>query len=288
MSKRFAYGCKFPVYTVGFERELLPIFRAEVTPGESIDMTAIGELNMATLASNFASKFKYHWAVYYVPHRLTDDRWVDFLTDAESVATPTVVAATDANGAFFDSIGVTVNTTYRNAYQMVFNEYYRHPDTAPKVLAPENMTTFNVDRHGLLDYDWSQEEGANDEFLAPVVGTDAQIDLNEFRNSMAAAAEGRASRSSGDKYIDVLSRFGVDLSWAVAQRPELLCSGVWSQANQPLNSTTGATGEFGLRTKAQQTRAKVVRQKEVCGTWYDHRSGISRRPSVQPQQGHDL
>ncbi|DAZ92312.1 TPA_asm: major capsid protein [Microviridae sp.] len=255
--KRFEYKCHYPVFTGGFERQLVPFFRMEVLPGETINIDMFAKIKQATTNRPYLGMWKYRYAFFYVPHRQTWDGWVDYLLT--QTGNPGVTISNGSARQFFDANGAFVNRMYRTAYVQIFNEYYRHPTEAEYAPTVGAEQTQFVARSGLLDYDWTNTEPPNSDVNYDVQSGSpdfVQINMNELRTELANAGRSRARSFSGDKYVDMLANYGVDASWMVADRPEVLHSGTWYQGAHDIDSTGTGTG-LGERSTSEQTSVKV-------------------------------
>jgi hypothetical protein len=232
----------------------------EVLPGETVDIRAIGEIAQATTVRNYMGGVRYRWATFYVPHRLVWDDWIGYVT-GEFTGTPNVNWVVEANRVFYDKVGVFSPRFLRASYQLVWNQFYRHPATAEDTTAVTSIDILKVDRSGLLDYDWGLEPTNDQEETYDVVAGSPDtvtIDMNELRNKLRLAARGRAESRSGDKYVDAMARYGVQLDWQTAERPEILGAGTWFQGQKQLSSTAAiGADELGQRVTASGTKAAL-------------------------------
>lgn len=203
------------------------IGRHEVTAGEKVKLTYVGHIETGVTAELVRTEIRCDVMAFYVPYRLVWSQWVDFI-GGDVGALPTDTNAWSEVGEH----GVPINVLGRRAYRLVYNEFFGDEDfgtdswyaditaeTGPNRALKRLRNDDQFLRNAVLAAD---AKGIT--FQAPVVGTNAEIDLNSFRWSMQENNQLARQGVSGDKYVDILQQMGVALDWRVQQAPEFLGS----------------------------------------------------------------
>lgn len=211
-------------FTKGSMYRLIPTLIKPVFPGERVEINLRGTLESDVIAALRAPAVVSSYA-FYVPNRLVWDDWVEFICDPDTAKTiPTVNFATNQ----FEEIGELAGTLVslaRRALKLTYNEFfgddsfgthawYSDPtaDTAQNSMLP--LKTVNQ----LLSSIALDTDQPNDNYTV-VSNT---IELTEFRRRLKVNARQNKQRVGGEKYVDALRRYGVDLREDVTSRPELL------------------------------------------------------------------
>lgn len=160
--------------------------------------------------------------LFYVPHRLVWSGWVDFVSDADNVATvPTAGASVD----FFDPV-TGRSALYRRAYKLAYNEYFGDEAWNASVgqsfysdITADAVTTiFRTSNPEQLAQCMLRQV----DFVDPTYPVTAPIPLRDFSRAQASAIGQYRRDRTGDKYVDALARLGVSLDWRIQQAPERL------------------------------------------------------------------
>ena len=134
----------------------------------------------------------------------------------------------------------TVSALYRRAYKLVYNEYFAADDNHGYTDITLD-TAINVGR-GKNPEQFASHMRENDQVVDPEFTVTANsIPLNEFYRAQMNARSRQRSQMTGDKYVDVLARMGVDASWMIAERPEFLGTKSKLCGSQLIASTESAT-----------------------------------------------
>lgn len=204
-------------------------FRKQVLAGETsafdldirIESDAVWQLRVPAL-------FTHH--LFYVPFRLCWDGWEDFFAyDGSGLSLPVTNTAFSFMGEA--SVGSKVALP-RRAWKLVYNQFFGDEDVGSAGNAwyddPfDDTDVLNVRlRNATQVLGEIMDEGAigADNFLAPVSGANATIDLLEFDRRQRQRKSNTLGRVTGTKYTDSLARMGVRVNEALISEPELLSS----------------------------------------------------------------
>ena len=193
---------------------------------------------------------------FYVPHRLVWDDWTSFLSKEDGA--PSFPTSTTPWAAGFDHTRGTSNMSvlYRRAYKSVYNEYF-----GTESIGSANSAWFDditADTTNAAYRTRNPEQFASRLVLDGTVTdpeftvTGSTIPLNDFYRQMMNARSEQRSQMTGNKYVDTLSRMGVDASWMIAEITEFL--GTKSKLVQPhltANTSSTNTGEEVGRFEAK-------------------------------------
>lgn len=160
--------------------QLIPILTMELIPGDSIRIGAAAVLRMQPMLAPILHQVKLRYYSFFVPYRILDDNWEDFITggeDGQTVGTLPLfdpesftATATDvmAVGSLWDYLGYnpvggassvpTANCPIdypRRAYVKIWNEYFRIPgiqDEKPEGYGVANEVYRPLYRNWTRDY----------------------------------------------------------------------------------------------------------------------------------------
>ena len=213
------------IFNKGDMYRLIPSFVKTVFPGEKLEVSVRGSLESDIVAALRAPAVMASYA-FYVPFRLLWASWPEFISDADTALT---VPSVNISTSPFPEVGETGNFLsapfFRRALKLAYNEYFGDEsfgahawytdvaaDTAQNVMLP--LKTVNQILSALaLDTDEPSDN------YSVVANT---IELTEFRRRLKANARGNNQRIGGEKYVDALRRFGVDMREELAARPEMI------------------------------------------------------------------
>ena len=133
---------------------LYPVGMQHVLPGDTFQHQTSALLRMSPLVAPVMHPVQvriHHW---YVPYRLLDADWEDFITQADPLTQPMAHTCTPTNtakGKLADYFGIPPVTSNLDvlkfpfaAYAMIYNEYYRDQDLQPTEIADDNEDVLNV------------------------------------------------------------------------------------------------------------------------------------------------
>lgn len=212
------------IYTRGFMYRLIPSFQKQVKPGDRTQVNIRGTIETDVVAALRSPAVISHY-LFYVPHRLVWTGWEEFIANADTVATvPVVNSSTSPFGELGETLNVNISALYRRAFKLAYNEffgdqkfasaYYAAPftDTAQNVVLPLKSVNQLLSAVA-LDLD---EPADNYSVVANT------IEVTEFRRRLRQNARQNNQRIGGEKYVDALRRYGVDMREEFSSRPELL------------------------------------------------------------------
>lgn len=231
-------------YLTGEYFKPIVVGRKPVYPGENAEVTVKAFLEGPVTAGlrNLAVASCY---LFYVPHRLVWSGFPDWVSDTESglnlPTTSTIFTEVWDTGANVKS------ALFRRAYKLVYNQFfgdeaigqggnawYTDPldDTVTTVMRLKTVNQMAA--HMVTD----DLEVPTDTYVAPVVTSNAQIDLGELERRMRARKSNQTERFQGAKYVDYLRRCGVNVRDPLIDNPELL--GAKSMVIAPTSDTATA------------------------------------------------
>ena len=213
---------KSGTYTQADAYELIPIYRQQVVPGQTINLDAQVSIKTASFTKLVTTPALMSVWFFYVPHRLVWDGWTSFIS--KEVGMSTFPTTTLRAGQFFDnynstSDNVPMSPLYRRAYKLVYNEYFGD-DSNQYTVDTDTETTLGALKN---PEQFASKIRADDEVVDPeFTVTGSSIPLNEFYRAQMNARSKQRSQMTGDKYVDTLARMGVDATWMISERPEFL------------------------------------------------------------------
>lgn len=126
--------------------ELIPVLYMDCSPGDIIKMGAQLLLRMNPMVAPIMHEINAYIHVFFVPYRLLWSSWEDYITGgADGTAAPTLPTWTPSDntvGSLWDYMGMPTGVTPtgflpmsfpRDAYNLIYNEYYRDETTISEV-----------------------------------------------------------------------------------------------------------------------------------------------------------
>jgi len=156
--------------------QLIPCGVAEVLPGDTFQHRTSMLVRLSPLAAPVMHPVSVRLHHFFVPNRLTWDKWEDFITGGEDGKNADVVPTLDSTGVNSDILdymgipnvsGIPINALPIYAYNLIYNEWFRDQDLHTE-RAPEDTSLARVGWE--KDYftaarPWPQK---GDEVLMPV------------------------------------------------------------------------------------------------------------------------
>ena len=122
MAQRMTRTPRDRTYNQGNTHNLVPVFRREVIPGQSIDTVINSKFQTAAFTKNVLTPGLAGLELFYVPHRLSYAEWPEFITDPEYEATSIPYTSTDWPLMF--EIGDDHTSFMRRGYKLIYNTYF--------------------------------------------------------------------------------------------------------------------------------------------------------------------
>ena len=207
----------------------VPCYRKFVVPGQKIDTAEFKTRFQSVETSNlFMTNVVMSTHYFYVPIRLIWDEWVDFIAQDPDV-TVTIPTTTTGESAIWQKPGS--HALARRAFKLAYNQFFgdenlreAQGDTWYDDITADTPYTVNPVKN--LEQFYSKWIEAEDIDAYSVdtfdnAGTPA-IDLQDFSRAMGAARAGFKANTTGDKYVDVLRRMGINPDWRIQMAPEHL------------------------------------------------------------------
>lgn len=213
------------IFTRGDMYRLIPHAMKQTLPGDRTTVNIKGMMESDIIAALRCPAVITHYC-FYVPHRLVWSGFEQFISDADSVAViPSVNYSTSPFPELGEATNSPWNSLYRRAFKLVYNEFfgdldfgthawYTDPtlDTAQNTVLPLKAVNQLLGAVA-LDID----EPADNYTVAA-----STIELTEFNRRLKQNRRQNNQRIGGEKYVDALRRFGVDMREELAGRPELI------------------------------------------------------------------
>jgi len=209
------------VYNRGSMYRLMLSLSKRVFPGDSLYINVKGTLETDIVASLRVPAIMSTYA-FYVPHRLVMTNFIDFISDPD-----TAIALPLSNTAFPEiGEGTAFQNVmlFRRSVKLAYNTFfgdkdyasalYADPllDTAQNVMLP--LKTVNQLLGAIsLDVDRPADN------YTVVAST---IELTDFRRRLQVNRRNINQRVGGEKYSDVLARYGVKLDDNLINQPEMI------------------------------------------------------------------
>jgi hypothetical protein len=118
--------------------EIIPFCHEEVLPGDLINMSVDGLIRFSPLVTPVMHRITAHFLWVFVPTRVIDDTFPDFITGGEdgndTTTLPTISTGTAAKGTIYDYLNIPIKNSLSflahpvRAYNSVYNELFRDPD----------------------------------------------------------------------------------------------------------------------------------------------------------------
>lgn len=157
--------------------ELIPVGCYEVLPGDTVQQSSNILLRLSPLLTPVMHPVHVRLHHFFVPCRLVDPDFEDFITGVEGVPNPKLYdinGVARANGDLLDYLGLppvarasstNIVAHAPDAYNLIYNEYYRDQDLITEI--PLNITNVNTVRRVAWGKDyftaarpWAQKGGA--------------------------------------------------------------------------------------------------------------------------------
>ena len=85
--QRYKLNIKGGTYTESNAYELVPIFRQQVVPGQTVNISAEVNVKSAAFNQNVSTPALGSMWFFYVPHRLVWNEWTDFIAKVDTLPT---------------------------------------------------------------------------------------------------------------------------------------------------------------------------------------------------------
>lgn len=230
--RRFPLSFRQQVYTEADFYTLTPLARKLVAPGETISQVVVEARFVSAIFERVRTNalLGQIW-LFYVPHRLVWDQWVDFIALDDAVQT--VPTTTVAWAQVFEPTTSPKPVLYRRSLKLIYNHYFGDEKVGQAGGAWYDDITADsvVSLNRLLGWDQLRAQHAvmasytQSSFSASVSGATASIPLDDFARALRNNTARRRQKLTGDKYVDTMRQMGVELNWQVQMAPEYLGSG---------------------------------------------------------------
>ncbi|DAZ92300.1 TPA_asm: major capsid protein [Microviridae sp.] len=266
--QRYNLNLKGGTYQESDTYDLIPIYRQQVVPGQTVSLDAQVNMKSTALTKLITTPTLCSVWFFYVPHRLVWDDWTNFISKEEGYSFD--IATTFKAPFFFDNYesasSPLMSPLYRRAYKLVCNEYFSSKPYRDVTADSANNPSRAKNPEQFVSHLVDNDQVEDPEF--PVVAS--SIPLNEFYRAQMNARSKQRSQMTGDKYVDTLARMGVDASWMIAERPEFL--GTKSKLVNPVlhSSTESATlgqevSRFNCSTSVQIANKHFAEHGYIVG-----------------------
>jgi hypothetical protein len=277
--RRYSYDMSHHWVTGANIGQLLPIMCQEVVPGDRWNGTTsmLVRTTPLELPAYISMRIKVHF--FYVPHRIVDDSFEDFITGKDPTLRPPTISmiSTDTLPEAF-GIGARIpqaqdiRAHHIRAYNAVFNEHFlpQQEGQQPPERSLDRKDIATV-YHPVARYLTKiravimQAKEAPDATFAELVPS--TVDL--LQDAMRRQRQRQRRALYGDSYDDYLRSMGINVSESRLNRPEHLAQG---------------TGEIGI----SEVVATATSASENTGSYRGHGiSGFRVRmpPRMFPEHG---
>lgn len=255
------------VFSCGKMGRLMTLSAVPVIAGDSFSQDLVGSLRLSPLRRGLSVDSKVDVFTFYVPHRhILGDDWIEFLKEGVSsvplslvdnvtVGSRPTLSFLGINGSY-DS-GVTNSTVlpawvYRG-YQNIWNNYFKVPWDDDNTLTLQEAVDQDDSEYGFrCAYPksiWTTPlppERGGDEYVAPVSGSDASIDLLDLNQQYGALHSEQERQLFMQRYRDVVkSGFGGSTYYDADNRPQLkMRSSFWASGYDVDGTDQATLGQF--------------------------------------------
>lgn len=288
MKKRHLYNLHHNVCTQGKLGQLIPFMKLEVNPGDTFSGKIGLLLRLQSMWKPLLHDLYVDSYVFYVPYRLCWSGWEDFLAAGPQpdpppsepgvpyyyVSDPMLFMPEFANGnsgyvngqplptgvspmALAKAQGYT--QLHRQAYNLIWNEWFRDQQLQNPISGGALIDLYaNNKRHYWTELRTQQQIGF--EATAPVTllgtpgdVTGASVNAQDILRAIALQKQMVKRATYGTRYVDILRSYGVNVTVAMLQRPEVVAAGhgivnitdIVSTNNGAQGSGTESLGLYG-------------------------------------------
>lgn len=207
------------------EGYLVPILVDEVLPGDTFNCRLTGFARMSTAIDPLMDNLYMDTFFFFVPNRLIWTHWVNFNgqqanpTDSTSYVVPNVTASSGvANGSLFDYMGIptqvnglTFNSLYGRAYNLIWNEWFRDQNLQTSLVVqtddgPDVYTNYTLQRRGKRhDYftsclPWPQKVYDGHALNVPLSGTAPIVGLGVDKTLSVGTLSANYTQTDGTTF----------------------------------------------------------------------------------------
>lgn len=228
--RRYMYSLHHQNVGRGYLNTIRPFLILDTVPGD----TMFGNMSLLIRLSSMKKPLMHDLFIdsylFYVPYRLVWSDWEDFMAEGPSswVATPksppTVTARHD--GLWMDETNSQSKSAFPwYAYNLIYNEYFRDnefPVQAPtaKESAGNNCWFAHPKPHmtNLLREQIEVENPVTVDTSGPTLAAE------DILRAIAEQKDKMKRATYGTRYVDILRSYGVNVTYNMLQRPELVAS----------------------------------------------------------------
>ena len=245
-------------YNEGSYYSLVPVFRKAVLPGESIQGKVKVSWESEPLSMNVLHGGTASVYAFYCPYRLLASGFVDFVSDPQVAVSASALPTSSTDWPLlFEQAGISggvVSTFGRRAFKLAYNQFFGADDQPESWYSDITLDT-DVAEKRLRTTDQlnglavaGSEAPASTVVSYGAVSTWSNVTVEQLANALSRYRSDRRSDLTGDKYVDALRRFGVNLDWRVQNAPEFL--GRWDaefEARETRATDAANTGTAQVR-----------------------------------------
>ena len=206
---------RFPFAQAGQYGTGTVIHRSLVNPGETAKKIKFGlRFQSLPIPNAILGAYVDVW-FFYVPYRLVEAQWADFLTDQGGTIS-TSTGSDNVPGYFENSTVSGGFMGFHEAYNLVINHFFRtDEDTAASGTGPHYLP--NADLVGLALGD---DDYASDDVTVSTAGD--TLSLRDLEEGQAERRHNLVVDRIGGDYLTYLREFGVNVRNTAIDAPELL------------------------------------------------------------------
>lgn len=217
---------------------LVPTSVHEVAPGETLSGAKQISFNSATLTDYILNRAFVDAYTFYVPFRILQDGFTDWLRTAGAEGTaPPLIATASQEGHFWEKADTNDTDAScvcwpRYAYNHIWNSFFRKSNAAEVSLAGNDLQKVSTRTSGFFTSEPEVDDTSHN------IGTT----VDSMREAVAKDQFNKLRKYYGDRYVDFLAAMGVSASWSILDEPELISK---TQETMTINTTKRTDSSAG-------------------------------------------
>ncbi len=236
--KRYQYGQNFQTFQSSKFPYLTPLGFIEVAPGETLSGKFTTESWSDTTDRPILNRTYMDTAAFYVPYRLLDPNFPDFIAGVSDVTPP---MTTGTNPFFFEKQIVGSDQSgecgawNRRAYNLIWNKFFR-PSFRDEVDLDQPFPADAAQRPTTFHESVLKQADVPDEQVSINLANES-VSIDDLREGFAQDRWNKIRAMYGNKYSDYLAALGVNSSWGITDEPELIGKASKDWQFQTVNAT---------------------------------------------------
>ena len=233
--RRYNYGQNFQAFNSSKFSWLTPLGFFEVAPGDTVSGKFTADAISDTLKRKIMNRVYFDVYAFYVPFRLLQDDWPDFIGDKDYTGSGPITVTNVSKFHFENGVaGETNNGLPRAAYNLIWNKFFRLTNYQPEQPF-DNFLALAANQRESTFHESCWPPGSIDDTTVAIDVVGEQVSVDALRRGFAEDRWTKTREYYGTKYVDYLSALGVRIPWSIAEEPELIGK---SNKDWRLNQTT--------------------------------------------------